>query len=80
LSLFDDAKVQRFSIICNILRGISVKKYSILDLNQVLCAKTTDINTFVANCEWLLRIRKSSNKFGFLLTYSYLCTIIYIKV
>ena len=55
LSLFDDAKVQRFSKICNTFNDLSVKKHSILDLNQVLCAKTTEINTFITNCEWLLR-------------------------
>ena len=56
LSLFDDAKVQRFSDLCNTFVTLSVKIRSILDLNQVLCAKTTVINTIIANCEWLLRI------------------------
>ena len=55
LSLFDDAKVQRFSKICNTFNDLSVKMHYILDLNQVLCAKTTDINIIIANCEWLLR-------------------------
>ena len=55
LSLFDDAKLQRFSKKCNTFDELSVKKHSILDLNQALCAKTTDINTFIVNCEWLLR-------------------------
>ena len=55
MSLFDDAKVQRFSGFRNIFNVFSAKKCLILDLNQVLCAKTTDINIIIANCEWLLR-------------------------
>ena len=56
LSLFDDAKVQRFSEFRNTFDVLSVKKRIILDLNQVLCAKTTVINTIIGNCECLLRI------------------------
>jgi len=41
LSLFDDAKVQRFLQLRNTFCLFSVKKSLILDLNQAVCAKTT---------------------------------------
>ena len=41
MSLFDDAKLQRFLQLRNTFCLFSVKKSLILDLNQAVCAKTT---------------------------------------